>query len=207
VGDLLKLETLALFLVFAVPGIVALYVRAQFLTGRLPPVAEAMIAYLTVSVIYHALAYPVARPLYGAAIDSGLTRAGWFLLLFLGPALLGLLLGLNVRKGWAKAVLTRLGLQTVHPVDSAWDWHFGRCEECWVLAVLKDGTQWAGHMGPNSFMSSSPAERDIYIETVYEVAEKGRPWVPRTSSVWIAQGELQSLEFWPIATGEQDVQR
>lgn len=202
--ELLKPETLVLFLVFAVPGIVAMYVRAQFLTGRLPPVGEAMIAYVTLSLIYHALAYPVAHPLYRAPLTSGSAAALWFVLLFLGPALFGLLLGLNVRMGWTNALLSRTGLQTVHPVDCAWDWHFGKCEEGWILATLKDGTKWAGHMGPNSFMSSNPAERDIFIEKVYEIVEEGTPWVPRVSSVWIAQGELQSLEFWPISVGERN---
>lgn len=176
---------------------VALYVRAQFLTGRLPPVGEGLLAYVTLSLIYHALTYPIAYPLYGMALSSSWNKAAWFILIFLGPAVIGLLLGLNIRKGWTKWLLTKLRINTVHPIHCAWDWRFGNCEECWVLAVLKDGTQWAGYMGVDSFMSSDSAERDIYIEKVYEILEEGKPWVPRTSSVWIAHGEIQSLEFWP----------
>lgn len=193
---LLDAAKLQIFLVFAVPGIVALYVRAQFLTGRMPPIAEGAIAYVILSLIYHALAYPIATPLY-AQTSSGWMMLGWFALLFLGPAVLGCLLGLNVRKGWTQKLLNKAQLNTVHPVHSAWDWRFAECQECWVLAVLKDGTKWAGYLGQKSFMSSDPAERDLYIQQVHEIGP-GNIWTPRTSSVWIAHGEIQSLEFWPV---------
>jgi hypothetical protein len=180
-----------------VPGIVALYVRAQFLTGRLPSIGEGLIAYVIVSLVYHALAYPLAHPLYGADLSIFWNKVGWFLLLFAGPAAIGLLLGLNVRKGWTKGLLSKWGINPVHPVHCAWDWHFGNCKEGWVLAVLKDGTKWAGYLGPNSFISSDSAERDILIEKVYDIPGNDRPWTARTSSVWISHGEIQSLEFWP----------
>lgn len=204
--EILKPESLILFLMFTVPGLVALYVRAQFLTGRLPPIAEGLAGYVTLSLVYHALAYPIAAPLYARPLVSGWWSLAWFGLLFVGPVLLGLLLGLGIRKGWTQALLRRVGLHTVHPADSAWDWLCSSAQACWVLAVLKDGTKWAGYFGPGSFISTDPAERDIFIEKVYEIRKVGQPWIPRASSVWIAHGELQSLEFWPLQLeGEENV--
>ncbi|MCJ2185285.1 DUF6338 family protein [Novosphingobium beihaiensis] len=193
--EILKPETLALFLMFSVPGIIALYFRAQFLAGRLPSVSEGAISYLTLSLVYHAIAFPIAQPLYLSGRIDGWFWAAWFALLFVAPAALGLLLGLNVRKGWTKKLVNRLGLSTVHPVKSAWDWRFGGCSECWVHVTLKDNTRWAGYLSAGSFMSSDPAERDLFIEYVYDAGEDGQTWIPRNSSVWIAHGELQSLEF------------
>ncbi len=63
--------------------------------------------------------------------------------------------------------------------------------------TLKDETKWYGYMGVNSFMSSDPTERDIFIEHVFEFAQDGQPWTPRNTSVWIGHGEIQSLEFLP----------
>jgi hypothetical protein len=203
-SNALNPDTLTLFLLFAVPGIVTLYVRAQFLTGRLPPVAEGLVGYITLSLIFHAIAYPLAYPLYTVGLPAGRHLLGWFGLLFVGPALFGLLLGLNVRKRWTTSILDKLGLHVVHPLDTAWDRHFSDCRPCWVMAVLKDGTQWAGYLGPHSFASSDPAERDIYIQNVYEVGRDGEPWVPRASSVWIAHGEIQTLEFWPLVEDVND---
>lgn len=193
--DLLKPETIALFLIFAVPGIIILYIRAQFLTGRLPPIAEGSIAYLILSLVYHGIIYPFARSFYASTDYSIGWWIGWFVILFVAPIILGLLLGLNIRKGWLKKLVNRLGFSTIHPIHSAWDWHFSKCEECWVIVVLKDGIKWYGRMGVNSFMSSDSSERDIFIEEIYEMITDGSPWKPRNSSVWIAQGEIQSIEF------------
>lgn len=205
--QVLSPQMLALFLVFTVPGIIALYFRAQFMTGRMPSVSEGLISYVTLSLIYHAIAYPVAWPLYQSTRMDGLFAKpeqiggffalGWFGLIFVAPAVLGFLLGLNVRKGWAKKLIKLLGLNTVHAVGSAWDWRFGDCNQCWVHVVLKDGTKWAGLLGEDSFLSSDPAERDMFIEKVFVAGDDGESWTPRNSSVWIAHGEVQSMEFLP----------
>ena len=58
-SELLTPEKMGLFLMFSVPGIIILYIRAQFITGRMPPIAEGAISYLTLSLIYQAVAYPI----------------------------------------------------------------------------------------------------------------------------------------------------
>jgi hypothetical protein len=194
-NEILKPETLALFLIFSVPGIIALYFRAQFLSGRLPTPSEGAISYITISLAYHAIAYPAAKPLYQSGSLEGWYWLGWLILIFIGPAVLGFVLGLNTRKGWTKKLAARLGINTIHPVNCAWDWRFGNCSDSWVIVTLKDGTKWYGYMGMESFMSSEPNERDIYIEGVYDFNKEGESWTPRNSSVWIGHGEIQSLEF------------
>jgi hypothetical protein len=42
-----------------------------------------------------------------------------------------------------------------------------------------------------------PNERDIYIGEVYLRDPGTGAWTPKGSGVWIAHGEIQSLEFWP----------
>lgn len=108
-------------------------------------------------------------------------------------------MGLNIRKGWTKKLLMKARINTIHPVNAAWDWRFGDCPSCYVLAVLKDGTKWAGYLGSQSFMSSDPSKRDIFIEKVYEIDRETDVWTARRSSVWIAHGEIQALEFWPAS--------
>ena len=190
--------SLQFFLLFAAPGFVALYVRSQFLTGRMPPIAEGISAYVTLSLIYHAALFPILPSLYLEPV-VGWRWGAWFGILFIFPALLGASLGLNVRKGWTKWLLTKAKINTVHPVNVAWDWRFGECKECWVLVVLKNETKWAGFLGERSFMSSDPSERDIFIEKVYEIDGKTDVWTARDSSVWIAHGEIQTIEFWPAS--------
>jgi len=194
--SLLNTQNLSVFLVFFVPGIIILYVRSLFLNGRRPALAEGVIAYVTISLIYHALAYPFATPLYIGPETSTVQRREWFLMLFVIPIIIGGFLGWMTQRGWGRRILSKSGLNLIHPVDNAWDWKFSNCEECWVIAMLKDGTRWAGYLGTNSFMSSIATERDIYIEAVYEITKKDE-WIDRETSVWLAHGEIQSLEFFP----------
>lgn len=193
---LLTVEQLRLFWFFAMPGIIVLYVRAQFLAGRMPKIAEGIAAYLVLSVIYHAILFPIARPLYENSVNGLGGGLLWFAYILVGPAIAGLLLGLNVRLGWFKAVLRKFKLHTVHAIEAAWDWRFSNCEDCFVIVVLKDETKWCGYLGERSFMSSIPTERDIFLEKVYTLSDDDA-WVPRESGVWIAHGEIQSIEFWP----------
>jgi hypothetical protein len=192
---------LQLFLLFAVPGIIALFVRAQFLTGRMPPAADGILAYVTVSLVYHALAFPLAPKVYGASPLNGSWSWTWPLFVFVIPTILGVLLGLSAQHGWMSRLLTKLRLMTTHPIGCAWDWKFGGISECWVLVILKNGIRWGGRLGDRSFISSVPTERDIFLQQVYEVDDEGK-WTPRTSGVWIAHGEIQSVEFWPMMMEE-----
>lgn len=170
-----------------------MYVRSQFLTGRMPALSEGIIAYTTLSLIYQAALLPLNTYLIeaGFVLENSIIGLYWILVIFIMPSIIGGMLGLNIRKGWTKKLLLNLKINTVHPVDTAWDWHFGNCQ------LLKDGTKWSGYIGEKSFMSSNPSERDIYIEKVYNVSSKTDEWTPRESGVWISHQEIQTIEFWP----------
>ena len=193
---LLTPEKVGLALIFAVPGLIILYVRGQFVANKRPSLADASLSYLTLSLAYQAIVFPVTQSIVAAKTALWLNTLQWFALLFIGPALLGGLIGLNARQGWTRSLLATLKVNTSHPIDAAWDWKFTACDTCWVLAVLKDGTKWAGYLGAGSFLSSDPGERDLYIEQVYSIDDKDQ-WTAKGSGVWIASGELQSIEFWP----------
>lgn len=199
--DLSSLDDFYRILGFLVPGLVVLFVRSQFVTGRRPPHSAAVLSYLTISVIYYALALPL---LHLALSTSGTWQSplAWFSLIFVGPAGLGLLLGLNVQKNWLRRVLQRWHLSVVHPIPTAWDWKFGRSGYEWVLVTLKDGTRFGGFCGPESFMSSDPNERDLYIQWVYEIDGEGQWSASDERGLFIAAGEVRTIEFWSEKLGE-----
>lgn len=199
--DLSSLDDFYRILGFLVPGLVVLFVRSQFVTGRRPPHSAAVLSYLTISVIYYALALPL---LHLALSTSGTWQSplAWFSLIFVGPAGLGLLLGLNVQKNWLRRVLQRWHLSVVHPIPTAWDWKFGRSGYEWVLVTLKNGTRFGGFCGPESFMSSDPNERDLYIQWVYEIDDEGQWSASDERGLFIAAGEVRTIEFWSEKLGE-----
>ena len=201
-SDLKFLDNLYMILGFLVPGLIVIFVRSQFLTGRSPSHSEAFLSYLTVSVIYYALAFPfvdfvlsIHEPGYGKVL-------AWFSLIFIGPAMLGLLLGINIQKNLFRRVLHWFRLNPIHVMPTAWDWKFGNMTSQWVLVTLKDGTRFAGFCGPESFMSSDPTERDIYIQWIYNIDDQNN-WTPRgENGVLIAAGEIRTIEFWPYTSQE-----
>lgn len=206
--DVEFLENIYLALLFFVPGLVVLFVRSQFVTGAKFPHSAAWLPYLAISVIYYGLAFPLIdfvvakdQPIHGRIL-------AWYSLVFAGPAVLGLVLGINIQKDLFRRLLQRYGLNPVHVIPTAWDWKFGNMTEQWVLVTLKDGTRFAGLCGSDSFKSSDPIERDIYIQEVYDLDDDDNWSSSGEKALLIAAGEVQTIEFWPYAPQESyDVQR
>ena len=139
-SDLTSLDNLYLIVGFLAPGLIVLFVRSQFVTGRISPDLGA-VPYVIVSVVYYALAYPFLEILL-AIQQPGVGKAiGWFTLIFVGPAILGLVLGINIQKNLFRRLLQRCGLHLVHAIPTAWEWKFSAMPPQWVLVTLKDGTR------------------------------------------------------------------
>ena len=200
--DLKSLDNLYLILGFLVPGLIVLFVRSQFVTGRRPPHAAALLSYLTVSIIYYALALPLVDFVLSIQEPGYLKALAWFGLVFVGPAIFGLLLGINIQQGLLRRFLRWCRLNPIHVMPTAWDWKFGGMKDEWVLVTLKDGTRFAGFCGQHSFISSDPTERDIYIQWIYDIGDNNK-WSPRgDTGVLIAAGEIRTVEFWPYKKQE-----
>ena len=209
-ADLNILQDYALVWILLVPGVIILWVRAQFVPGRTQPQFQPILTYLAISLVYHALALPLAGPLLVTSqldpadeISSTPYFLAWFGYLFGGPVIGGSLLGLNIRKRPFRRLFHFLGLNPVRAIPTAWDWKFGfKAERQWVLATLKDGTRFAGLCGFDSFISDDPAERDIYIERIYDIGNNGE-WIDRgDNGLLIAAGEVRTIEFWPYLPQE-----
>ncbi|MEN9856683.1 MAG: hypothetical protein RL186_1114 [Pseudomonadota bacterium] len=203
--ELLDLEKIQFFFLFSVPGIVALYTRSQFIDGKMPKLSDGISIYVALSLIYHAFWFILLPSLYSYKFltASLYQKLQWFGIIFVGPAAIGLWSAVNVRYEWTQRLFQKLGMYPIHPVGTAWDWKFSRTPESWVLVKLKDGTIWRGVLGPNSFISSSPQERDIFVEKVYKINENSDSdeWIERDSSVLITHDQVQSIEFWPKGVG------
>lgn len=195
-GEYLAPDKLGLFLYLCAPGLVLVYFRSTFLTGRMPTGSEAVLTYVTLSVIYQAALLPFTNLTIDKSLGARLPTIAWCGIIFVAPAIAGALLGLNARHQWLRSVLRRMRLNTVHPVETAWDWRFGRCTECYVLITLKNGIKWAGLLSANSFLSTSPTERDVFLEQVYDWKNQDK-WSPTGSGVWLAGADIQSIEQWP----------
>ena len=108
--DIKSIDNVHLVLVFLVPGLVALFVQSQFATGKNPTPTAAVLSYLTVSIIYYALViFLVDYVLSIKELGFGKVLV-WFCIIFVGPVVLGLLLGVNIQFNVPRNFLRRVGL-------------------------------------------------------------------------------------------------
>ncbi len=197
---ILSLENMSIVMAFVVPGFIALSVRSQFITGvaTFDP-RERLLSYIAISVIYGTLALRLVGP-------AQILNSTWsfLLVLFVGPVFLGVILGVNIQNDFLRRVLSRLGLFTVHPVPTVWDWKFsGSMKEQWVLVTLKNGITFAGLFGRDSFAASNSEERDLFVQWIYDINDDGTWSVPGKKGVLIAASEVSTIEFWEYAPEEK----
>lgn len=196
--DLKGATNVYLVLAFVVPGLIIAWTRAQFITGRLMAMKDNFIAYLALSVIYYAVAFPAVEYLLTFK-DAGWAKAlAWLTIVFVGPFVAGLLLGLASQREWLRVLATRLGINTVHASPTAWDRVFAnRRGSTFVMVTLADGSIVAGVFGSRSFASSEPSERDLLIEEIWDVAETGA-WTqrPEKIAIYVPAKEVKHVQFW-----------
>ena len=93
--------------------------------------------------------------------------AAWFAVIFIAPVLLAMIRAKSIQSAQPSRVLRWLGLRTIDPVPTGWDWIFSRVAQAYVLVTLTDGTEIAGFLGAKSFVSSDPERKDIFVEKSY----------------------------------------
>lgn len=69
--------------------------------------------------------------------------------------------------------------------------------------MLKDGTEFTGLLGPDSFISSNPNERDLYVQKLFERDDDGN-WLETEKSLYVGKDEIRTVEFWPAIQDGRD---
>ena len=197
--DLSVFDSLEHVLIYLVPGVIIMVVRARVISGRMPDASNLYLYYVTVSLIYHGLAFPLLGGT-GLAEPSRGILLYWTYLIIL-PAAVGYGLGASVWWKRPRKWLSKIGIKLVHPVETAWDWKFAFASPQWVLVTLKDGTTFAGWLGEDSFISSRPSasERDLYVERVYAISDEDGTWIETENSIYVSAAQIKTIEFWPYS--------
>lgn len=213
----LSAETVFLFLLFALPGAVA--IRVYMLYCPMPQkdwkesIGDAVV-YSMVGLAGWFLLVPstIRRFVEGVtqrseAIEAGsrnkavgvILDYGWELILYtlVTPAVLSLV--------W---YLIRLGIghqygKFDHPIRTAWDWAFSRTEPVYVYFCLKarnkDGKQdfILGWFNGKSYVTRYPHDPEVFVERIHEMKPDGTPGDPvlDTAGMFIKLSECERLEF------------
>ena len=200
--DLKGPENFYLILFFIVPGIIALFVRSRFITGRTPSTKENLLTFLILSLIYYSFTILFIEQALAVREPWLLRAAIWIGLILIGPAAFGLILGIAAQKEWVHRLTDYFDLTIVHVIPTAWDWRFSKMprDGLFIMVTLTNGAIVAGHFGSKSFASSDTQERDLYIQEEYTITENGR-WEARPEKVGILipAREIRHVEFWQPA--------
>lgn len=81
--------------------------------------------------------------------------------------------------------------------NSAWDYVFSSRKTYWVILHLKDGKNIGGLYATQSFTSSFPHTKDIYLEELWHLNKKNKftRKIPQSAGLWISAEEISSIEF------------
>jgi hypothetical protein len=190
-----SIEAIYVALVFIVPGYVFALTRNLFVAGQEKPSADHVLAFVTYSAVNFALFGWIT---YTVISSPTLQIAALILVLVVIPGALGFTFGAFSQKGIVGRICRRIGLNSMHPVPRAWEHVFFTASPSWVIVKLKDGGQYRGWWGGRSFASSDTKERDLYISEVFDYStDESEPWRPTGKGVFIAAGEIRSIEFIP----------
>jgi hypothetical protein len=91
-----------------------------------------------------------------------------------------------------------------HPSPTSWDFVFGKRKSYRVIAHLKEGQRVAGFFGGESFASTGPGPRDLYLQqacTIDEEGNLGDP-IPDHQGILIKVDDCIALEFF-VAGGRK----
>jgi hypothetical protein len=196
--DFKGVENFQLLLLFVVPGLVALFVRSRLIAGRTPSTKENLLIFVVLSLFYYSFTIFLIEPALSIREPWVARALIWILVILVGPAFFGFILGVAAQKEWGAWFADKLGVTIVHVIPAAWDWRFSNITRTtFVMVTLTSGEKVAGYFGNNSFASSDVGERDLYIEEEYTVTEKGI-WDarPEKAGILISAREIRYIEFW-----------
>ena len=120
------------------------------------------------------------------------------ILILLLPSLLGVMSGIARQKDFGRNIIRFFGLGTFEQnnIPTAWDRVFSNITPKWVIVTLKNGGQIYGYLGTNSYASSDPEERDLFIShTVHKTPQGTLEFVNETKGIYLRSEDITTIEF------------
>ena len=204
---LLTPETFEFFATFLLAGYIVIIVRSRFVVGLRPKPSELVVEAIIFSLMVQFIVTMLSAISGWVGLTLWISQQGrlfepgsdlyFFLRIVMLPAIFGALLGYSLTSGWKNAVLRRLSLPIVHPVQTGHDFAFGNNREAsFVIVSYFDGTVIGGYFGENSLAASDEARGDIFLERLYTVSQNGDWAEPEVSrSALVNLKDVRTIEF------------
>jgi hypothetical protein len=186
------LTTLAIFLAFVWPGLLAVNVYRLVIPGPRLEWKDSITQGLFFTGITYLLTFPLVlflaqtEHLHAYPVRYWLAAAT---VLLVAPVLLPFGWTRLLGRSWVRRMVQS-------PYPTAWDWYFLRRQPVFMLIHLNDGTLVGGYWGPDSYASSYPEHGDLYLSTVHTIDERGRfgAPIPATGGLLIRRDGYRYIE-------------
>lgn len=194
--ELLNAERLVLFLVFVVPGFVAMRTHDLLIPAEARDWGSSLVEAIAYSMLNVAALFWFIGLLQRQGFQQQhpvLHGLGMFGVLFVAPV------------GWAflaryiitSPLVRRLVLD---PSPTAWDFFFSKRRPAWVLFHLKTGQKLGGLFWLDSTASAYPNTADIYVEEVWRLDDQNRfiERIDQTAGALLKRDDCSLIEFFWI---------
>ena len=202
-------ESFEFFARYLLSGFIIILVRSKFVVANRPKPMEVFIEAIIFSFINQFVFFVLALTgefLFSVSFESKdlfylsrvpfyLSQVQFFLEILILPAVLGVLFGKNLARGWNHGMLRRLSMPIEHPTKRAYDYAFTHQRPPgFVIISFEDDTVVRGYFGENSLAASDSNRSDIFLERLYKVDENGN-WQDNHGSAVVNLSGFRSIEF------------
>lgn len=188
-----EVDKIFLFIAFVIPGFISIKVYELIFPSSTVLASAKVVDAITYSCINYAiLLWPilVIDTLEFKAAHPNFRFFLYALVLFIFPIVWVLVWKKLRHSEWFQA-------NAPHPISKPWDFVFSQRKEYWMIVTLKNGKEIGGIYSDKSFVSSSPATEQIYIEQVWLLNEDrgfDRP-IDQSSGIIILNDEISTVEL------------
>ena len=203
-----SMETVIYTCVFLVPGAIITEIVGMLQPGKRITETQRLVRWLTFSIVNNCIWGWLYYLIIRKGFDQWVKMFVIVVLVILTSIVLGVAISLLNTRNLPRKIAKRLNINVEHPIPTAWEYVFSRrSSPCFIIVGLKDGTQYYGYFGTNSFASSDIGNQDLFIEGTYKLDEEQR-WVlsEGTEGVWINGSEIMTIEIKSVkeAKNEKD---
>lgn len=187
-------DNFSTFLFLFIPGFISLKVYDLFVPNERRDFSKSIVEVIAYSTFNLAILFPIINELNTDNFYFNHPIWSYFFLL-VGFIMMPILWAyIYVRIINWKIISSRI----VHPIQKPWDLKFSDGEPAWIIVHLKDGRLIGGLYQENSFVSSYPAEEQIYLECVWKLTEDGKfmEAIVGSKGIIIFESEIIAVEFY-----------
>ena len=193
-------------IVFLIPGLNATWILERLEGRSALSVTERLARAVSWSVLIYLPASGWLAGSVGRAVEGdppiGLLALQVTAMLFVAPVVLGIVIALLLRSRLYRVLLNKLARPRAAP--TAWDFAFSSADESFVRLTLRNGQMVGGRLAKESFASSWPGPRALFLQEAWSMSEEGAfiDPVPGTKGILIEGDAIERVELIEVSDVE-----